>query len=93
VLASSIGCSLLPVRTGTRLTDDVDFVSVSRPGSHLIPTAFFEQRNRHLLGDGTPRSGIEIVALGRRLCDDYPITHITCLAPVRRSGVTVLQPV
>jgi hypothetical protein len=93
MLASSIGCSLLPVGTGTRLTDDVDFVSVSRPGSHLIPTAFFEQRNRHFLGDGSPRSGIEIVALRRRLCDDHPITHISCLAPVRRSGVRALQPV
>jgi hypothetical protein len=61
MLTAAFERALLPVGTGPRFVDDIDFVSVPGRGLHLVAVTFREERNIHYFSDGTRRAGLKIV--------------------------------
>jgi hypothetical protein len=86
VLAAALGWALLPVETGARFVDDVDFVPVPGRGLHLVAAALREERDVHDFGDGTLRTGLEIVLWLCVLVDDQPVANVARSAPIRSDG-------
>jgi hypothetical protein len=76
----------LPVGTGTRLADDVDFVPVAGCGLYLVAATFREERDVHRFVDGTLGTRLEVILRMCALIDDQPVANVACSAPVRSDG-------
>jgi hypothetical protein len=86
MLTSAFWRALLPVRTGTRLIDTVDFVPVPGRGLHHVATTVREERDVHCFLDSTRRPWLKVVLRLCVLVDDMPVAEVASPSTVRTDG-------